>query len=143
MLDYPGYVEGWATYVEMNSYTFIRYPEGMEQLSTLYQADSILSLALSSRIDFGVNYEGWTLADTRKYFENLGFNSYYAPEIYSYVVESPANYLSYFIGYLEILDVKQYYKNQKMEDYREKDFHSALLSIGPADFNTIKKYIIK
>ena len=142
ILNYPGYVEGWATYVELNSFSFINYPKYAESLPTLYRSDAIINLALSSRIDMGVNYEGWTLADTCSYFEELGFNSYYASDIYSYVVEAPGNYLSYFIGYLEIDNLKQQYKNLMMENYSEYEFHKAFLDIGPGDFETIRKYML-
>lgn len=141
-LNYPGYVEGWATYVEMNAFTFLDYPLEGDSLCRLYQADTIINLSLCSRIDMGVNYEGWTLADTCKFFEDNGFNSTYAADVYTYVVETPANYLSYFIGYLEILDLKEAYKNQEMENYSEKDFHKKLLDIGPADFETIRKEML-
>lgn len=140
--DYPGYVEGWATYAEINSFEFLDYPLEGNSLCHLYQADTIINLALSSRIDLGVNYESWTLQDVQKFFEDNGFNSYYAENIYSYVVEAPANYLSYFIGYLEIMDLKQLYKNQEMENYTEKDFHKQFLDIGPADFETLQKFML-
>lgn len=142
VLNYPGYVEGWATYAEMNSYNFLEYPMEGNSLCRLYQTENIINLALSSRIDLGVNYEGWTLEDTKKFFEDNGFNSYYAADVYSYVVEAPANYLSYFIGYLEIMDLKKAYKNQEMENYSEQEFHKRLLDIGPADFETVRKYML-
>lgn len=142
ILDYPGYVEGWATYVELNSFSFIDFPKYADTLPILYRSDTIINLALSSRIDLGVNYEGWTLSDTCKLFEDLGFNSYYAADIYSYVVEAPGNYLSYFIGCLEIEDLKTQYRNLKMENYSDLDFHKALLDIGPGDFDTIREYLL-
>ncbi len=142
ILDYPGYVEGWATYVEMDAFTFLDYPIVGDSLCKLYQNDTIINLALCSRIDLGVNYENWTLEDTRHFFEENGFRDYYAENVYSYVVEAPANYLSYFIGYLEIQDLKTAYKNLKMEQFSEKDFHKAFLDIGPADFDTIRNYLI-
>lgn len=143
ILDYLGYVEGWATYVEMDSLTFLEYPLEGNSLCNLYQAETIINLALSARIDMGVNYEGWTLADTRAYFEEQGFNSYYAQDVYSYVVEAPTSYLSYFIGYLEIMDIKDAYQRQELENYSEMEFHRRLLDIGPADFETVKKYVLK
>lgn len=142
ILDYPGYVEGWATYVELNSYDFIDYANYPDCLPTLYRSESLVNLALSSRIDIGVNYENWTLNDTCKYLEELGFSSYYASDIYSYVVEAPGNYLSYFIGYLEIEDLKSEYMKLKADKYSDKDFHKALLDIGPADFETIRRHLI-
>lgn len=142
-LNYPGYVEGWATYVEMNSFSFLDYPLEGDSLCRLYQADTIINLALCSRIDLGVNYEGWTLKDVQKFFEDNGFNSYYAENVYSYVVEAPANYLSYFIGYLEIMDLKNAYKNQEMKNFTEKEFHKRFLDIGPADFDTLRKFLLE
>ncbi len=143
MLDYIGYVEGWATYVEINSLEFLEYPLEGEALCKLYQTDIIINLALCARIDMGVNYEGWTLNDTRAFFEKQGFNSYYAQDVYSYVVEAPANYLSYFIGYLEIMDIKDAYQRQELENYSEKEFHKRFLDVGPADFETVKKCVLK
>lgn len=142
ILDYPGYVEGWATYVEMNSFHYIDYPLEGDSLCTLYQSDTIISLALSSRVDLGVNYEGWTLNDVNKFFEDNGFNSYYAADVYAYVVEAPATYLRYFIGYLEIEQLKNDYKNQEMENFSEREFHKKLLDIGPADFETIREEML-
>mgnify|MGYP005882176629 FL=1 len=142
ILDYPGYVEGWASYVEMNIFPYLDYPLEGNSLCKLYQSDTIINLALCSRIDLGVNYEGWTLNDTRHFFEENGFRDYYAENVYSYVVESPSNYLSYFIGYLEIEDLKSAYHNLKMENYSDQDFHKHFLDIGPADFDTIRKSLL-
>lgn len=142
ILDYPGYVEGWATYVEMDSFHYIDYPLEGDSLCTLYQSDTIISLALSSRVDLGVNYEGWTLNDVNKFFEDNGFNSYYTADVYAYVVEAPATYLRYFIGYLEIEQLKNDYKNQEMENFSEKKFHKEFLDIGPADFETIREKML-
>ena len=143
ILNYPGYVEGWATYVEINAFTFLDYPLEGDFLCRLYQDETIINLALSSRIDMGVNYQSWTLADVNNFFEENGFNSYYASDLYSYVVESPSTYLQYFIGYLEIMELKNTYKNLQLENYSEKDFHKKLLDIGPADFETLKKYMLE
>ncbi len=142
ILNYPGFVEGWATYVELNSYQYMEYPSSMESLCKLYQGDTIISLAISSRIDLGVNYENWTLSDVKKFFEDNGFNSYYANNLYTYVVESPANYLSYFIGCLEIQELKNEYQLMHKDTFSEKEFHKKLLETGPCDFDTLKKYIL-
>ena len=142
ILDYPGYVEGWATYVEMNIFPYLEYPLEGDSLCQLYQCDTIINLALCSRIDLGVNYEGWTLQDTQHFFEEHGFRDYYAENVYSYVVEAPSNYLSYFIGYLEIEDLKSAYRNLKMAQYSDLDFHRHFLDMGPSDFDTIRQYLL-
>ena len=59
------------------------------------------------------------------------------------MVESPATYLRYFIGYLEILEMKDTFLHEKTDVYSEMSFHKAFLDIGPGDFETIKKYILR
>lgn len=142
ILNYPGYVEGWATYVEINSYQYLDYPKDMEALTKLYQSDTIISLAISSRIDIGVNYENWTLSDVEAFFENYGFHSFYAKDIYNYVVESPANYLSYFIGYLELTQLKTDYKNLNPDMTSDEEFHKKILEAGPCDFDSLRNFIL-
>lgn len=143
ILDYPGYVEGWATYAEINSFRFIDNLKENNSLLKLYQTETLINLALCSRVDLGVNYENWTLNDVNAFFEENGFNSYYTAELYSYVVEAPSNYLSYFIGYLEIEDIKEQYKKQLMENYSEKEFHKRLLDIGPSDFSSLRAKMLE
>lgn len=143
VLDYPGFVEGWATYVEINSFSYLDYPLEGNSLLQLYQSDTLINLALCSRVDLGVNYENWTLTDVNNFFKENGFNNYYTAELYAYVVEAPANYLSYFIGYLEIMDLKEHCKKQLMENYSEIEFHKLLLDIGPSDFTTLRSEVLK
>lgn len=142
ILDYPGYVEGWATYVEIDSFQYLDYPFEDQLFCSLYQWETILSLALSARVDMGVNYENWTLNDTIAFFEEHGLSSQHAKSLYAYVVEAPANYLRYFIGYMEITELKNAYRLQTMEHYSEKEFHEKLLDIGPADFETISTNLL-
>lgn len=142
ILNYPGYVEGWATYVEIHAFPYMSNKNTNQNLCSLYQADTIISLALSARVDFGVNYEGWTLNDVNHFFEKNGFKSYYAADLYTYVVEAPATYLRYFIGYLEIEQLKDDYQKQEKENYSDLSFHKAFLDFGPADFETIRNAIL-
>ena len=63
-----------------------------------------------------------------------------ADRVYELVVETPANYLKYYVGYLEFLELKKDARLCYGSDYNDKSFHQALLSIGPAPFSIIKKY---
>ena len=117
-------------------------PKDKPSLCSYYLADTIISLALSSRIDLGVNYENWCLNDVNQFFHKYGFQSYYAADLYAYVIENPATYLRYFIGFLEIEQLKQDFMTQKGTIASEKAFHKQLLDIGPGDFNTIRNYLL-
>lgn len=139
ILNYPGYVEGWATYVEMMSYHYTGLPDAAATLLALNQS-ALLSLYAST--DIGIHYDGWSLADTIKFWNDYGISDPDTiAEIYRYIISEPANYLRYYVGYLQFLELKEYAKETLGNDYNEAAFHQTLLSIGPAPFETVKKYL--
>lgn len=139
ILNYPGYVEGWATYVEMMSYHYTGLPDAAATLLALNQS-ALLSLYAST--DIGIHYDGWSLADTIKFWNDYGISDPDTiAEIYRYIISEPANYLRYYVGFLQFLELKEYAKETLGNDYNEAAFHQTLLSIGPAPFETVKKYL--
>lgn len=139
ILNYPGYVEGWATYVEMMSYHYAGLPDDAATLLALNQS-ALLSLYAST--DIGIHYDGWSLADTIKFWNDYGISDPDTiAEIYRYIISEPANYLRYYVGYLQFLELKDYAKEIFGSDYNEISFHQAVLSIGPAPFQIVKDYL--
>ena len=67
IFNFGGYVEGWATYAEMCSYSLA--PLTREQ-STLLQKNSSIILGLYTLADIGIHYEGWSRMDTISFFSN-------------------------------------------------------------------------
>ena len=59
--------------------------------------------------------------------------------IYEYIVEEPANYLKYYLGYLEILQLKEKARTLWGTGYSDLRFHTFLLENGPADFDNLSK----
>lgn len=139
LLYYPGYVEGWATYVEMMSYPY----SGMsEDAATLLAKNQSAILSLYATTDMGIHYDGWNLADTIKFFRDYGITDLETVQgIYEYIVEEPAHYLKYYIGYLEFLDLREYARSCYGENFSNKKFHQAVLEMGPAPFDLLKKYL--
>jgi uncharacterized protein (DUF885 family) len=139
ILNYPGYVEGWATYVEMMSYHYAGLPDDTATLLALNQS-ALLSLYAST--DIGIHHDGWSLSDTIKFWNDYGISDPDTiAEIYRYIISEPANYLRYYVGYLQFLELKEYAKETLGNDYNEAAFHQTLLSIGPAPFEIVKKYL--
>ena len=64
-------------------------------------------------------------------------------EIYKLILGSPANYLKYYIGYVEFLELKKMWVDEKGKDFLQKEFHSAVLKIGPAPFEIVEDYMWK
>ena len=62
-------------------------------------------------------------------------------EIYRYITETPANYLKYYVGYLNFLDLKEEQSVLQGNDFDLKTFHQQILDIGPVQFPVLKKYM--
>lgn len=137
LFSYPGYTEGWATYTEMYAYDISGLSEPM---ADLLSCDNAYSLAVSAYIDIGVNYEGWDVDDVEDYLADLGIgDAEVAQEIFEAVVEEPANYLRYFVGYIEIVNLRNHAKEELGDDFDLKEFHGFMIEVGPAPFYLIEE----
>lgn len=141
IFNFGGYVEGWATYAEMCSYYLS--PLSKDQ-ATLLQKNSSIILGLYALADMGIHYEGWSKIDTAAFFKNYGIKDTKIIErIYELIIGSPGNYLKYYIGYVEFLELKKEWVQKSGEDYSQKKFHEAVLSVGPAPFALVEEYMWK
>lgn len=138
MLNYKGYVEGWATYAEMCSYYLSSLSNAY---ATVLQKNNSLILGLYAAADFGIHYQGWSLSDTISFFSSYGINSEETiQQIYQYIVGDPANYITYYVGYLELLELKKERIQKEGASFNQKDFHQRVLELGPAPFHIIRKH---
>lgn len=141
LIGYGGYTEGWATYVEFMSY-YYEYSD--TQLAQALSCSASYSLALYSLCDIGVNYEGWTFEDTKEFLANYNMSDdSVCKEIFQAVIEEPANYLQYYVGYMEICDLKEKVQKKFGDAFNLKKFHKTFLDIGPASFDVVEKWIYK
>ena len=105
ILDFGGYVEGWATYAEMMSYYLAPLPKTE---ASLLQKNSSVILGLYALADMGIHYDGWSVTDTVRFFSDYGINDPNAVQsVYKLIIGSPANYLKYYIGYLKFYELKK------------------------------------
>jgi uncharacterized protein (DUF885 family) len=99
-------------------------------------------LSLYASIDIGVHAQGWSRNEVLEFLSDYGVTSEDAADrIYELVVEAPGNYLKYYVGCLEFQELKKDAKDRLGSAFSEKEFHRALLQIGPAPFSIIQKYM--
>lgn len=135
VMNFTGYDEGWATYVEMYSY----HISGInESLAGFLEANNIIILCMYARADIGIQYEGWKEKEVVNYITNFISDEQKAKQIYARLLEEPAIYLPYAVGYLEIMDLRKQAEEQLQDRFVAKDFHKFLLDIGPAPFGIIQ-----
>ena len=140
LLSFSSYSEGWATYVEYYSYTL---DNGLDpDLGELLRHNAAFTLSLYAILDLNIHYEGWDIKQVQDYL-----NHYFRisdpsviTTIYYDIAENPANYLEYYVGYLEILNMQSEAKKTLGSRYTNMEFNRFLLDIGPAPFSVIKPY---
>lgn len=141
IFNFGGYVEGWATYAEMCSYYLSSLSK---EQATLLQKNSSIVLGLYALADMGIHYDGWSRIDTVAFFKNYGIKDAKTIErIYELIIGSPGNYLKYYIGYVEFLELKKEWAAKKGNHFSQKEFHEAVLSVGPAPFALVEEYMWK
>ena len=135
ILDFGGYVEGWATYAEMMSYYLAPLPKTE---ASLLQKNNSVMLGLYALADMGIHYDGWSVTDTVRFFSDYGINDPNAVQsVYKLIIGSPANYLKYYIGYLKFYELKKEMADAMGNQFSQKEFHRAVLDVGPAPFEIV------
>lgn len=140
ILSFLGYSEGWATYVENYSYTI---DNGLSpELGQILAHNASASLGIHALMDLNINYFGWNREQVSDYLKQ--FFDVSQPDvvdsIYQAMKNDPSNYMAYYVGYLEILKMRDLAQETLKEQFQLKEFHKFLLDIGPAPFTVIEPY---
>lgn len=161
LLWYGGYLEGWALYAEFLSYDyaadFLRTQNGGTVAPDLSGSGSTdndallieiekhnrsMQLCLYSILDIMIHYDGASYQQVAKYLKEAGISdSEDCKAIYNYIVQEPCNYLKYYLGYLEILELQKEARTLWQDNYSDYRFHCFLLDYGPADFLSLNEFL--
>lgn len=135
-----GYVEGWATYAESFAYTYYQPDSTDGQLAWLNRS---LNLCMMSLLDTEIHYNSWNQERCATFLSQLGItDNTIQKEIYQVIVEDPANYLKYYLGYLQFLDLQQEVRELAGDAFHLHSFHQKVLSAGPCQFPILKQWIL-
>lgn len=134
-----GYIEGWASYVEVHSY---EYAGDNTLLNSLVQCNYALILCLYAKGDIGVNYYSWTEAQLSSFLTDYGFNSTeVAHEMYTAFIANPANYCKYVLGFLGFEELKKQAQKDLGDNFSLKEFHRYILETGPVHIDILFDYL--
>jgi uncharacterized protein (DUF885 family) len=147
LIDSGGYVEGWATYVESYAYEYAasliedEYAADVTKLAWLNRS---VNLCIYSLLDIGIHYRGWDESKCASFLKTFGISdASVVSRIFQYIVETPANYLKYYWGYLNFLDLRTQQEKNLGEDFDLQEFHRRILEIGPVQFPVLEKYLLQ
>lgn len=134
LFSFSGYSEGWGTYAEIYSYGLAGTEKNVTRLNELNKTYTYAIYCLS---DIGINYEGWSYDETLKFLSGIGIGKDDSKNIYETLVEEPALYLAYYVGYLEFMELREEAQEALGNNFSLKEFHTFLLKTGPAQFEII------
>ena len=141
-----GYCEGWATYVELYSYPAairaldICEEEQVENVSYILKQYREVTLCVYALLDYNIHYNYWTVDDAASLLSDYGISDEETIcQIYNYIVNEPANYMTYYVGYMNVVNLKEEYI---ANGHTEEEFHKAFLQCGEAPFEIVKTKLL-
>lgn len=143
LVDCIGYSEGWAIYMDSQSYRFIQ-DEKEQDWQKLIILDSSLSSDLFSLIDIGVHYYGWNYDQCNEFVkETLGME---LPEesmkqMYNIIIETPGYFLYYGYSAKILYDLRSEAEEELGKDFNEIEFHKAILDSGEIGLDKVRENV--
>lgn len=139
LLGSSGANEGWATYVENYACTLDNgLPPGVGEYKAALRS---FSLCVHGLLDIGVNYDGWELSRAKEFITAcFDTDDDTIAELFQTMIDSPANYLEYINGFVEISEMRSQAESDLGERFSPIEFHRFLLDMGPVPYSVQRKY---
>lgn len=136
LLDFIGVTEGWAEYSSNVCTDYLDISDNLEEMIYL---NDIFSYIVCSRLDVGVNYEGWSIEDAYDYLsEYIMCDEETVEGLYYDVVGDPGLFLPYTVGHLKMRDLREMAEDELGNKFDEKEYHKFLMDLGIAPFGVIE-----
>lgn len=149
LIWYGGYLEGWALYVEFLSYDYaadLLEQAGntdAAQIARLEKHTRSLQLCMYTLLDLLIHGEGAGYDQVAEVLGKFGITSPQACEaVYTYIAEEPCNYPKYYVGYLEILKLRDTAMDHWGAAYSDLKFHTFYLEQGTSDFSSLESLLL-
>lgn len=139
-----GHGEGWACYVQEKLYDYIKdntTDKGLKLYCDYSKYNFLLSYLLYTRIDVGINYEGWTILELEEYLSLNGYNIDVATDLFETLIEMPTAYAAYGYGSLKMHNYHTNAKNKLGKKYDEVEFNKIIMSCGWSGYDKLDKIV--
>ena len=138
-----GFDEGMATYIE---YYSLKYLDDIDSdYLSLYENMEVYSNCIFALLDISVHYDELSKNEVIDMIVEMGYDEESAFLIYEQLQENPTAFLSYYVGYAEIIDLKNKAENKLGDNFNDTEFHEALQKNGSVPFSiiqdSVKSYI--
>ena len=141
-----GYMEGWATYMELNSYSWVEnYTSAPLRVALQYNKyNDILNGLISCRLDLGIHGQGWTQQDCYDWLRTtLDISPNDLSSFYEQISEIPSNMSEYFYSYSKLMDMHDYAKEQLGYLFSEIAINKVILDCGAAPLSMVEEAVYR
>ena len=158
-LYFGGYTEGYALYVENLSYDWAAmlfsdpvlnssnepdFASDAKLCCDVFKYERQMQIGLYCLLDIAIHYDGATYEEVAALLHQFGITDEEGKqEIYQYILEEPTTYLKYYLGYLEIVYLKNLAKTLWQDEYSDLRFHTFLLDAGPCNFKCLSEKLLE
>ena len=135
------YTEGYAVYAQ---YEALSYLDEVDQtLLEAYKENELATYCMIILADIGIHYDGWSVEEFKEFMESKGFSldDESIQTQYAQLQANPAAFEPYYVGYHEIINMKEDAQQALGSRFHEKEFHTALLESGTAPFQVVQRHI--
>ena len=103
-----------------------------------------MQISLYCLLDIAIHYDGATYEQVCALLSQFGIiDEASQKSVYQYLLEEPTTYLKYYLGYLEIENLKNIARGIWGEDYSDMRFHTFLLETGPCNFKRLEYKLLE
>lgn len=141
MVEYLGYSEGWATYVEHNSYRYA--PSDNRVLLEAWEINSEMIECCAAQMDIGIHYDGWDRDYFYEVYQELfgDVSREHSDRTYDLILETPTNYICYYLTGFLLQDLYDEAKEALGDRFFDADFHEVILSAGPSPYWILEQQV--
>lgn len=136
MMQFLGYAEGYATYVEDQMAALLDDSEAM----MIYRANETLSNYYVGLMDLDVNYYGLSRKEFKEKYGEL-FGESAVESLYDQLAWMPTTFLAYYYGGWKLADLRNEARKKLGDDFSAVDFNNAVLMSGQTTFETVEKNV--
>ena len=130
--------EGWAMYVELLLLDYMKknHTQGEGKQAAVDAAcdylysNTLMSYAAYAYVDYMIHMEGWKKDEIATYFDEVGFNSSAAQDIYRTLIEMPTTYAAYGYGVIFMAGIHAKAQGALGGYYDEIEFNEAIMQHG-------------
>ncbi len=138
VITIDAYVEGWALYAERLAWEMGLYDD--DPMGSLGRLQMELMRAVRVVVDTGIHDRRWTWQQAADYWEEALGWSPGKDEMARYIA-MPGQGVSYTIGYLKIVELRQRAQETLGDSFDLKEFHDVVLGHGPMPLGILERVV--